>query len=185
MSNCFESAGGWLTASQLRYAICDIQIFQIQTYLRASFTIYLYFLQKCGPVINCKPIAIFKYFKNVAPGLVHLHTLLGLYLLILTDNIVSVIFTRIGILRYRAVQFKIWRFQFLFWFSINIGSFQANFHKFFAYLSQIKTKPKIIVLNETWFLPENCQNLDSYQAFHVTRPNGKGGGVSMYVLDNI
>ena len=73
----------------------------------------------------------------------------------------------------------------IFCISYNIRSFERNIEEFISYISQLNTKPKILIFTETWYSAGNCQNLDSYRGFHITRPTIRGGGVSVYIHDSI
>ena len=69
--------------------------------------------------------------------------------------------------------------------SFNIRSFNANFD-YFNSIFRDNNSPDCLILTETWFPPSRSCELESFQSFHVQRPpNGKGGGVSIYVNDNI
>ena len=67
--------------------------------------------------------------------------------------------------------------------SINTRSF-SNFWKFEAILSS-KAPPDVLVVSETWFKSESTVNLPNYSSYHVCRPSGRGGGISIFVRDNL
>ena len=64
--------------------------------------------------------------------------------------------------------------------SHNIRSFSANSDTFLSSLTNENSFPEVMVLTETWFYENNCQEIDGYSSFHVTRPT-RSGGVSVYV----
>ena len=43
----------------------------------------------------------------------------------------------------------------------------------------------ILVISETWFMEGSIKNIPNYKGYHVTRPGGRGGGISIYVRDNL
>ena len=69
--------------------------------------------------------------------------------------------------------------------SQNIRSFTKNIDGFTLYLSNLDLKPKVIILQETWFSEANCHDIEGYRGFHNFRENKKGGGVSIYVSNDI
>ena len=73
----------------------------------------------------------------------------------------------------------------LFFLSLNIRSFNANIDEFRVFISHLNVTPKVLVVTETWFSHDTCQNLPGYNSFHSTRLSGRGGGVSVYVKENI
>ena len=69
----------------------------------------------------------------------------------------------------------------------NIRSVAKNMNKFDSYLNNLKNEFPIIALSETWLTENNCDRygIDGYNAKHNFRPNGGGGGVSIYIKDFI
>ena len=70
----------------------------------------------------------------------------------------------------------------------NIRSLNANFKNLDMYLSQLKVKFDIIALSETWFTPNTVTdafNIAGYNLEYISRINGKGGGVAMYIKSNL
>ena len=63
----------------------------------------------------------------------------------------------------------------------NIRSFNSNSSMFMAL---IENYPQFIVLTETWFKPNYCSDIENYNAFHVTRPNRRSGGVSVFIRND-
>ena len=63
----------------------------------------------------------------------------------------------------------------------NVRSFQANIDKLLSIF--YNETPDVLVISESWFNLDSCQNLDGYNAYHTvnTRPTGRGGGVSMFI----
>ena len=45
--------------------------------------------------------------------------------------------------------------------------------------------PDIIALSETWFTNETTEDLQHYKGYHVTRPSGRGGAITLFVRDSI
>ena len=69
--------------------------------------------------------------------------------------------------------------------SFNVRSFNANFD-YFNSIFHGNNSPDCLILTETWFPPSQSCELEDFQSFHIQRPpNGKGGGVSIYVNENI
>ena len=73
---------------------------------------------------------------------------------------------------------------------INIRSLinPTNFTKFESLISALEFKPHIIAVNETWEKPNTVgqhQNLNNYIYFSNPRQKFKGGGVSMYIKNNL
>ena len=60
---------------------------------------------------------------------------------------------------------------------LNVRSFGANFDKFQALFVSCNLVPDILILSETWFIHDNPRDLNGYLGHHVTRPNGRGGGI--------
>ena len=67
----------------------------------------------------------------------------------------------------------------------NIRSFNKNYDELSVFLEQIKVTVSIIILSETWFT-ENFQcDIEGFQSYHVYRTDRRGGGVSVFVRDNL
>jgi len=65
-------------------------------------------------------------------------------------------------------------------FHINIRSFNKNADELSIFLSQLPTKPSVIVLSETWFSCNNNADLVGYRSVHVYRDERRGGGISVF-----
>ena len=65
----------------------------------------------------------------------------------------------------------------------NIRSFHANSESLLCTISSLNFHPSIIILTETWLNENNLSlsNIEGYTAYHVTRPRGRGGGVSVFI----
>jgi len=70
-------------------------------------------------------------------------------------------------------------------FHINVRSFNKNADELTIFLSQLPTKPTVIVLSETWFSSNNSADLVGYRAVHVFRDERRGGGVSVFTRISI
>ena len=68
---------------------------------------------------------------------------------------------------------------------LNVRSFGANFDKFQALFASCNLVPDILILSETWFVHDSPRELTGYLGHHVTRPNGRGGGLSIFVSEAI
>ena len=70
---------------------------------------------------------------------------------------------------------------------INARSFIHNIDDVILLLDSIETKFSIIVITETWLQNHNADiyTINNYNAIHTTRSNTKGGGVSIYIKDNL
>lgn len=64
---------------------------------------------------------------------------------------------------------------------LNIRSYAANFKDLSALLDMNKVYPSVIILTETWFNGNSCQNITGYTSYHSFRVDRGGGGVSIYV----
>lgn len=71
----------------------------------------------------------------------------------------------------------------MFIFHHNVRSYNKNSDELLVLLSQLNTKPHIIVLTETWFSRDYFCDIPGYNSYHVCRDERRGGGVSIYVLD--
>lgn len=67
----------------------------------------------------------------------------------------------------------------------NIRSFQKNYDELSVFLNGLSVDIDIICLTETWFTELSVCNIEGYRGFHVYRHQGSGGGVSVYVRDNL
>ena len=70
---------------------------------------------------------------------------------------------------------------------LNIRSFNANGDKLASVLDALLKPPEVIVLTETWITDVNvgCSDIDGYEAYHITRAGGRGGGVSVFYRNSI
>jgi exonuclease III len=70
--------------------------------------------------------------------------------------------------------------------NFNVRSFNANGDSFLSMLDTLVEPPDIIVITETWFDDRkgNTCDIAGYNAHHTMREGGRGGGVSVYTLDN-
>ena len=68
---------------------------------------------------------------------------------------------------------------------LNVRSFGANFDKFQALFSSCNLVPDIPILYETWYIHDSPRELTGYLGPNVTRPNGRGGGLSIFVRETI
>ena len=70
--------------------------------------------------------------------------------------------------------------------NFNIQSFDSKNDEFSAFLDEIKLKPQILILTETWFAPLTCREIIGYKAYHCTRTgDNHRGGVSVYILESL
>ena len=69
--------------------------------------------------------------------------------------------------------------------NFNIRSFHSNGDTFSVLLNSLKTLPKVIVLTETWNYENNYEmcSLENYQGYHSYRNVNRGGGVSIFCLN--
>jgi hypothetical protein len=68
----------------------------------------------------------------------------------------------------------------------NIASLMAKFNDFSMEIAN--SKPNIIALTETWLnsdISNNMIGLNNYKLFRKDRINGRGGGVCIYVNENL
>lgn len=70
---------------------------------------------------------------------------------------------------------------------INIRSIHKNIDAISDYLETLNVKFTIIGMSETWLHENNahCYSIDGYNHFYQHRLNKKGGGVSIFVKDNL
>ena len=67
----------------------------------------------------------------------------------------------------------------------NIRSFNCNFDSFSLFLDQFKNRTHIIILTETWFSEELVGDVERYTGFHSCRSGRTGGGVSVFVANEL
>ncbi len=70
----------------------------------------------------------------------------------------------------------------------NARSFSAKFDDFEIFLDQLKTSFSIIAINETWFTPQDpvhAFNLENMTLYVCNRLNRIGGGVALYISNEI
>ncbi len=69
----------------------------------------------------------------------------------------------------------------------NSRSLYANFHSIKEYLSQFKIPFNIIAVSETWIKNEKGTDfeLDGYEFNYINRKNKNGGGVAIYIDNNL
>ena len=69
----------------------------------------------------------------------------------------------------------------------NIRSFNANSENLLCTLKSINFLPPILIMSETWLTTGNVSlsNIDGYTSYHTIREGGRGGGVSVFVRDDI
>ena len=63
----------------------------------------------------------------------------------------------------------------------NIRSFNRNFAHLSLLIDDLSPRPDIIVLSETWFTENTCDEIEGYAGNHLYRTNRSGGGISIYV----
>ena len=65
---------------------------------------------------------------------------------------------------------------------INARSLKTNFQKIKHYILELNLQFDIIAISETWTDPDLIDdfNINSYDAYHVTRGIRRGGGVAIY-----
>ena len=71
--------------------------------------------------------------------------------------------------------------------NFNIRSFNKNIDEFIAVISSCNIKYDIIVLTETWLRPHTQQlaSIPGYVSYHCYRDTRDGGGVSVFIKDNL
>ena len=69
---------------------------------------------------------------------------------------------------------------------MNIRSIPKNLDTFSATLSSANMNIDILGFTETWLSPAtaDCYKISGYTHEYITRPEQKGGGVSMFVNEN-
>ena len=70
---------------------------------------------------------------------------------------------------------------------LNARSLNFNFREIDDYLSSLNYKFDIIAISETWVSePEqNKFNINGYDVYHTARKNNRGGGVALYVKQEL
>ena len=70
---------------------------------------------------------------------------------------------------------------------INIRSLQANLHSFEKYLENLDIKFSCVGVTETWLQDHNCDlyNLNGYELIENHRQTRRGGGVGIYLKEDI
>ena len=70
---------------------------------------------------------------------------------------------------------------------LNIRSLSANLTGFMSYMSNVNPIFSIIGFTETWLKPSNIEmfGIAGYNHVGLTRQSGKGGGVSLFISDDI
>ena len=69
--------------------------------------------------------------------------------------------------------------------SYNIRSFNANSDTFFSMFNSVKNFPIVLNLVETWFYESSTEEIPGYNSFHTVRQDGRSGGSSIYVKNNL
>lgn len=70
-------------------------------------------------------------------------------------------------------------------FNQNIRSFAKNFDDLSVFLRELNVDIDIIVLTETWFSNLNLCDIEGYVSYHSFRSESRGGGVSIFVRNDI
>ena len=70
---------------------------------------------------------------------------------------------------------------------LNIRSFPKNFENFILLFNPVLEAIDCIVITETWFTSNNVDmyNIPGFKSVHNYRVRKRGGGVSIYIRDNI
>ena len=68
---------------------------------------------------------------------------------------------------------------------LNARSLNSNFKEIDHYLSSLNYKFDIIAISETWVSEQNKFNINGYDVYHTTRKNKRGGGVALYVKQEL
>ena len=69
--------------------------------------------------------------------------------------------------------------------NFNIRSFNSNISEFVVFLDDLRHKPDIFVLTETWFDNTYVGIVNGYTGFHYIRGDRRGEGVSIYVSQKL
>ena len=75
--------------------------------------------------------------------------------------------------------------NYLTFMSYNIRSFNANSDTFFSMFNSVKNFPIVLNLVETWFYESSTEEIPGYNSFHTVRQDGRLGGSSIYVKNNL
>ena len=69
----------------------------------------------------------------------------------------------------------------------NARSLSRNFDQIHAYLSSVKHQFSVIGISETWINPDSHTlfSLDGYHFIHADRPSGRGGGVALFIREDL
>ena len=67
----------------------------------------------------------------------------------------------------------------------NIRSFNANMDELILYLNTISANVDVIILSETWFCVDSVKQIDGYVGYHSCRVDRRGGGVSVFVNNQL
>lgn len=62
-------------------------------------------------------------------------------------------------------------------FHQNIRSFHRNYDEFSVFIDGLGSDIDVLVFTETWFTNSLTCDIDGFKGFHVTREEGRGGGV--------
>ena len=73
----------------------------------------------------------------------------------------------------------------IFMLTSNIRSFNANYDEFSAVVRSAGVWVDVLVLCETWFTAGNVIDIPGYTCVHCCRVNRVGGGVSIYVVNDL
>jgi len=67
----------------------------------------------------------------------------------------------------------------------NARSLIANGQEFKKYVEDVKEKPNVICVQETWLIPRLDFNIKGYNAVRRDRKNGKGGGIMTFYTERV
>ena len=71
-------------------------------------------------------------------------------------------------------------------FHLNIRSLQRNFSDFTNFLANLDIKFSVIGISETWLSDsDHSVDIDGYNFIHKNRLNRPGGGIGLYISDNL
>ena len=70
-------------------------------------------------------------------------------------------------------------------FQFNIRSFSKNFDEFAVLIDRFTSLPHILIFTETWLSPTFTCSIDGFKVYHTYRSVRKGGGVSIYVRQDL
>ena len=66
----------------------------------------------------------------------------------------------------------------------NVRSFNANIDQFLA-IFENENYADIFIFCETWFTSTHKCDIDNFTSYHIVRPTGRGGGVSIYLKKHL